>query len=119
MQKQTGRNMKKKTELYNNKVTVDRTESNNNLSKLISYTSEQIVRKTCILDSNNSRIKKLTKPVRAIKKEKKRKHKKAISSRNSEEIRKALYKVDKNNCIQIIHELDAKSAERRLIQISK
>ena len=64
MQKQTGRNMKKKTELYNNKVTVDRTESNNNLSKLISYTSEQIVRKTCILDSNNSRIKKLTKPVR-------------------------------------------------------
>ena len=78
---------KLKTELRNYKATVDITESNNNLSKLILYTAEQTVGNIYI-DSNNSRIKKLTKPLRAIKKEEKRKYKKVITSRNPKEIRK-------------------------------
>ena len=69
-----------KTELHNYKVTVDITESNNNLSKLILSTAEQTVGNIYI-DSNNSRMKKLTKPLRAIKTEEKRKYKKAIASR--------------------------------------
>ena len=40
----------------------DITESNNNLSKLILYTAEQTVGNIYI-DSNNSRMKKLTKPL--------------------------------------------------------
>ena len=48
MKKQTGRSMKKnkKTELRNYKVIADITESNNNLSKLISYAAEQTVEKS-------------------------------------------------------------------------
>ena len=44
-----------------------------------------------------------------------------MASRNSDEIRKALYnyKVDQKNCIQIINEHEAKSVESRLIQIPK
>ena len=111
---------KLKTERRNYKVTADITESNNNLSKLILYTAEQTVGNIYI-DSNNSRIKKLTKPLRAIKKEEKRKYKKAIASRNPEEIRKTLnnYKVAQSNCIQLINEHEAKSVESRLTQISK
>ena len=56
---------KLKTELSNYKVIADITESNNNLSKLILYTAEQTVGNIYI-NSNNSRIKKLTKPIRAI-----------------------------------------------------
>ena len=63
---------KLKNELCNYKVTADITESNNNLSKLILYTAEQTVGNIYI-DSNNSRIKKLTKPLRAIEKKEKRK----------------------------------------------
>ena len=98
----------------------DITESNNNLSKLILYTAEQTVGNIYI-DSNNSRMKKLTKPLWAIKKEEKRKYKKAIASRNPEEIRKTMnnYIIAQNNCIQIINEHKAKSAESRLTQISK
>ena len=60
--------------------------------------------------------------MRTVKKEEKRKYKKAISSKNpeAEEI-KALYnyKVARNNCMQIINdEHEAKSVER-LIQTSK
>ena len=107
---------KLKTELCNHKVTADITELNNNLSKLILYTPEQAVGNIYI-DSNNSRIKKLTKPLRAIKKEEKRKYEKAIASRNPEEIRKIMndYKVAQNNCIQLINEHEAKSAESRLM----
>ena len=111
---------KLKTELCNYKVSADITESNNNLSKLILYTAEQTVGNIYI-DSNNSRIKKLIKPLRAIKKKEKRKYKKAIASRNPEEIRKTLnnYKVAQNNCIQLINEHEAKSVESRLTQIYK
>ena len=111
---------KLKTELCNYKVSADITESNNNLSKLILYTAEQTVGNIYI-DSNNSRIKKLIKPLRAIKKEEKRKYEKAIASRNPEEIRKTLnnYKVAQNNCIQLINEHEAKSVESRLTQIYK
>ena len=56
---------KLKTELSNYKVIADITESNNNLSKLILYTAEQTVGNIYI-NSNNSRIKKLTKPIREI-----------------------------------------------------
>ena len=69
---------KLKIELFNSKVTADITQSNNSLSKLISYTAEQTVRNIYI-DSNNSRIKKFAKPLRALKKEEKRKYKKAIA----------------------------------------
>ena len=55
------------TELRNYKVAADIKESNNNLSKLILYTAEQTVR-NIHADSNNSTIKKLTKPWTAIKK---------------------------------------------------
>ena len=62
------------------------------------------------IDSDTSRVKKPTKPLRAIKKEEKRKYKKAIASRNPEEIRKTMnnYKVGQNNCIQIINKHKAK-----------
>ena len=60
-------------------------------------------------------MKKLTKILRAtaIKKEEKRKYKKAIASRNPEQIRKTLYnyKEAQTNCIQIINEHEAKSIE--------
>ena len=111
---------KLKTELRNYKVTAGIVESNNNLSKLILYTAEQTVGNLYI-DSNNSRIKDLTKPLKTRKKEEKRKYKKATDSRNPEEIRTALnnYKIVQNNCIQIINEHEAKSVESRLTQISK
>ena len=76
-----------KTARWNYKVAVDIKESTNKLSKLILYTAEQTVG-NIYTDSNNSRIKKLTKPLRAIKKEEKRKYKKGIASRNPEEIKK-------------------------------
>ena len=59
--------------------------------------------------------------MRAIKKEEKRKYKKAIALRNPEEIRKTSdnYKVAQNNCIQLINEHEAKLVESRLTQISK
>ena len=108
------------TELRNYKVTAGIVESNNNLSKLILYTAEQTAGNLYI-DSNNSRIKDLTKPLKTRKKEEKRKYKKATDSRNPEEIRTALnnYKIVQNNCIQIINEHEAKSVESRLTQISK
>ena len=72
---------KLKTELSNYKVIADITESNNNLSKLILYTAEQTVGNIYI-NSNNSRINKFAKPLRALKREEKRKYKKAIAWRN-------------------------------------
>ena len=82
----------------NYKVAADITESNNKLSKLILYTAEQTVG-NIYTDSNNSRIKKLTKPFRAIKKNrrgntKKQQLQEEIRIRN-EEIRKTLnnYKI--------------------------
>ena len=70
---------KLKIEPCNSKVTADITQSNNNsLSKLISYTAEQTVGNIYI-DSNNSRINKFAKPVGALKREEKRKYKKAIA----------------------------------------
>ena len=56
---------KLKIEPCNSLVSADITQSNNSLSKLISYTAEQTVGNIYI-NSNNSRIKKLTKPIRAI-----------------------------------------------------
>ena len=111
---------KLKTELRNYKVTADIIESNNNLSKLILCTAEQTVGNLYI-DSNNSRTKDPTKPLRTRKKEEKRKYKKATDSRNPEEIRTALnnYKIVQNSCIQIINEHEAKSVQSRLTQISK
>ena len=58
---------KLKTELRNYKVTAGIVESNNNLSKLILYTAEQTAGNLYI-DSNNSRIKDLTKPLKTKKK---------------------------------------------------
>ena len=69
---------KLKIELFNSKITADITQSNNSLSKLISYTAEQTVGNIYI-DSNNSRINKFAKPLRALKREEKRKYKKAIA----------------------------------------
>ena len=96
-----------KTELHNYKVTTDIIESNNSISKSNLYTAEQKVGKI-YRDSNNSRIKKLTKPLvlRTIKKEENRKYKKVMARRNPEEIRKTVYnyKVAQNNCIPIINE---------------
>ena len=111
---------KLKTELRNYKVTAGIVESNNSLSKLMLYTAEQTA-ENLYIDSNNSRIKDLTKPLKTRKKEEKRKYKKATDSRNPEEIRTALnnYKIVQNNCIQIINEHEAKSVESRLTQISK
>ena len=111
---------KLKTELRNYKVTADIIESNNNLSKLILCTAEQTVGNLYI-DSNNSRTKDPTKPLRTRKKEEKRKYKKATDSRNPEEIRTALnnYKIVQNSYIQIINEHEAKSVQSRLTQISK
>ena len=72
---------KLKIEPCNSKVSADITQSNNSLSKLISYTAEQTVGNIYI-DSNNSRINKFAKPLRALKREDKRKYKKAIAWRN-------------------------------------
>ena len=69
---------KLKIELFNSKITADITQSNNSLSKLISYTAEQTVGNIYI-NSNNSRINKFAKPLRALKREEKRKYKKAIA----------------------------------------
>ena len=73
---------KLKTELCNYKVTANITESYNNLSKLILYTAEQTVGNIYI-DSNNSRIKKLTKPLRTIKKKKEEEIQKSNSFKKS------------------------------------
>ena len=59
-----------KTELHNYKVTADIIESNNSISKSNLDTAEQKVGKI-YRDSNNSRIKKLTKTI-SIKGNKKR-----------------------------------------------
>ena len=71
-----------KTARWNYKVAADITESTNKLSKLILYTAEQTVG-NIYTDSNNSRIKKLTKPFRAIKKNRRGNTKKTIASRRN------------------------------------
>lgn len=72
------------------------------------------------IDLNNSRTKELTRTLR-IKKGREQEIKKAIASRNPEEIWKVLYnyKIAQNKCIKIIDKYKAKSVESRLIQIPK
>ena len=103
----------------NYKVAADMTESNNKLSKLILYTAEQTVG-NIYTDSNSSRIKKLTKPLWAIKKEEE------IQKSNSfmkpwRNKKKTLnnYKIAQHHCIQVFSKHEAKSVESRLTQISK
>lgn len=72
------------------------------------------------IDLNNSRTKELTRTLR-MKKGREQEIKKAIASRNPEEIWKAWYnyKIAQNKCIQIIDKHKAKAVESRLIQIPK